>query len=147
MFGMVDDIDGGKKVLFLTNDQADLLASSGESLDRMLSILELPGFGGGSASASKHASRGNAHAPKLVINLMRAHGFGNQLNDSRAVDEKDFKRVRPSFLSEEDEKQAEERIDCFMSEVLIPLAERTNAVLLVNAFDCIASWLSHSIAW
>jgi hypothetical protein len=132
MYGMVDEIDGGKKVLFLTNAQADLLASSGESLDKMLQILEVPGFG----SSSKPASRGSTRGPKLVINLIRSMGFENQLNDHVPVDDKDYKRQRPPFQTEQDEKQAEERIDCFMSETLIPLAERTNAVILTNAFDC-----------
>jgi hypothetical protein len=40
---MVEDIDDGKcKLLFLTNSQADLIASSSLGVQKMLDALEVP---------------------------------------------------------------------------------------------------------
>ena len=42
MFNMVEEIDDGKsKLLFLTNPQAELIASSSESVQKMLDALEV----------------------------------------------------------------------------------------------------------
>jgi hypothetical protein len=54
---IADDATGGRKrLLFLTNSQADFLASSGASLQKMLDALEIP-------------------KPKLIINLLSSQGF------------------------------------------------------------------------
>ena len=59
MYNMVEEIPSGSdvtpKLLFLTNSQADLLASNTASLQRMLNALEIP-------------------QPKLVINLLCSYG-------------------------------------------------------------------------
>jgi len=46
------------------------------------------------------------------------------------------RRNKPPFLNEEEERIAEEKLDSLMSEVIIPLAARTNAIVLTNAFTC-----------
>lgn len=109
------------KLLFLTGPQADLLASSNDSLQKMLDALEVP-------------------APKLVINLLASQGFdeyvsshGTGLQKDAAKGEAGMVYGRSAFLTMDEERIAEERIDQFMSTVLIPLAAQTNAVVIVNA--------------
>ena len=48
---------------------------------------------------------------------------------------------RPPFMSPAEERQAESRLDLFMSECLIPLAAETNAVVICGAIParCILS--------
>ena len=51
---------------------------------------------------------------------------------------------RPPFLSTAEERAAEESIDVFMTEVLIPLAVRTNALVICDAvkqFELSSSFL------
>ena len=127
MFEMVEEIDGGtRKVLFLTLPQAALLSGSDSSLEKMMDALEIPCTG--------------PDAPKLVINLMWSLGFSNQLNDTYPPTESGpyagARRRKPPFLSPEEEAEAEERIDSFMTEVIIPLAARTKAIVIANAFAC-----------
>ena len=58
MYNMVEPIDGGvKKVLFLTNNQALLLAKEPASMSKMLDRLEVG-------------------KPQLVISLLESNGFG-----------------------------------------------------------------------
>ena len=127
MFEMVEDIDGGtRKILFLTTPQAELLSSTDSALEKMMDALEVP--------------RTGPDSPKLVINLLMSLGFGNQLNDTYPPTESGppvgaKRRVAP-FLSPQEEAAAEERIDCFMTDVVIPLAARTNAIVIANAFTC-----------
>ena len=40
------------------------------------------------------------------------------------------------FAAEEQERLAEEKLDAFMAEVVIPLAARTRAIVIVNPHDC-----------
>ena len=105
---------GKRKILFLTNAQADVIASSPEGVQKMLAALEIP-------------------KPSLVINLLKSCGFRDFVN--LFAPEK-FKSTclnyqagmvggAPPFLSREDELAAEARIDEFMSDVIIPLAAQT----------------------
>ena len=59
MFQMVEEINdvgsGSKRLLFLTNSQAELLAGSSASITKLLDALEIP-------------------RPKLLINLLLSHG-------------------------------------------------------------------------
>ena len=118
MYEMLNEVDANRSVLFLTNAQAEVLASSPQSLQKMLDVFELP-------------------RPKMVINLIESAGFSNQLNNTQKVTTKkgDEKRNRPPFLNTEDERKAEDQLDCFMADVLIPLAARTSAIVLVNAMS------------
>ena len=50
-----DDVGGRKRLLFLTNSQAELISGSSASLQKMLDALEIP-------------------RPKLVINLLVSQG-------------------------------------------------------------------------
>ena len=118
---MVHEVDANRSVLFLTNAQAEVLASSPQILQKMIDVFyefELP-------------------RPKLVINLIESAGFSNQLNDTQEEKTKkeDEKKNRPPFLTTEDERKAEDQLDCFMADVIIPLAARTSAIVLVNAFS------------
>jgi hypothetical protein len=60
MYNMVEPIDGGvKKVLFLTNNQALLLAKEPASMNKMFDRLEVG-------------------KPQLVISLLESNGFGRK---------------------------------------------------------------------
>lgn len=125
MFNMVEEIEGGttgssRKLLFLSNPQAEFLASSPGSLHKMLEALELP-------------------KPKLVINLLTSQGFRTycsirefSANDLRTEDAC-IRQGQPPFLDDDAELVAEELIDRFMADVLIPLAAQTNAIILCSA--------------
>ena len=132
MYNMVEPIDGGvKKVLFLTNNQADLIAKEPASMSKMLDRLEVG-------------------KPQLVISLLESNGFGQFC---KGFEEKAFdghRRTswaaglvssRAAFLNVQDEMVAEGKVDTFMSEVLLPLAADTNAVVICNAIpgSCILS--------
>ena len=110
------------RLLFLTNPQAELLASSSASLQQMLNALQLP-------------------KPKLVINLLMSQGFNEYCSSydeawaqvASAGPAAGVIKDRPPFLDSAAEKSAEEQIDRFMAEVLIPLAAQTNAIVLCSA--------------
>ena len=119
MYQMVEELEEGKvKLLFLTNPQAVQIASSPEGIQRMLDALEVK-------------------KPSLVIELLGSIGFRGDLdlNVSFGCDRK------PAFLSHEDERIAEAKLDRFMADVIIPLAAQTSAVVLCDAVSgkCILS--------
>ena len=58
--------------------------------------------------------------------MVNAHGWAAGIVQGRAP-----------FLSTEDERLAEGKIDSFMADVLIPLAAQTNAVVLCNAIPAL----------
>lgn len=118
MHKMADDLeeDGSKKMIVLSARQATLLSSNEQSLRLMLAN----GFGVG----------GGGGQPKLVINLMESGGFADYCS---STNEREWKNRQPRwapgvvsdrapFTTPAAEKEAESRIDMFMSEVLIPLA-------------------------
>ena len=118
MYQMVEELDDGRKVLFLTGEQAHVIESSDDIFRLMLTTLEI-----------------TSPDPKLVINLLPSLGLSNQLNDTQTNGEEKHTR-RAAFVHKSDELLVEERLDSFMSEVIIPLAARTHAVVLVNPHDC-----------
>ena len=138
MYNMVEPIDGGsKKILFLTNAQATLLGKESASMEKMLDRLEIG-------------------KPQLVINLLASPGFGNYCKGfgPKAFDAGSdiangrllgwgagIVSERAPFLTAAAEALAEGKIDTFMSEILLPLAAETNAVVLCNAIPgvCILS--------
>ena len=134
MYDMVEDVgeelgSGDARLIFLTNLQARWLAGNDSSLQTMLDTLEI--------------STEGPDAPKLLINLLISKGFSNHLNSHWPDDGHEKpnpptgqKRVRPAFSVEDEEHRAEKRLDAFMADVLIPLAARTNAIIIVNAFTC-----------
>jgi hypothetical protein len=124
MYNMVEPIDGGaKKILFLTNKQALLLAKEPNSLTKMLDRLEVG-------------------RPQLVINILESAGSSEWYN---CWEEKVFdgwrgvdwaagcKTTKPAYLSSENLLATEGKIDTFMCDVLLPLAAETNAVVICNA--------------
>eukprot|EP00929_Paragymnodinium_shiwhaense_P084674 TRINITY_DN452_c0_g1_i1.p1 TRINITY_DN452_c0_g1~~TRINITY_DN452_c0_g1_i1.p1 ORF type:complete len:993 (+),score=115.47 TRINITY_DN452_c0_g1_i1:91-3069(+) len=124
MHEMVEDINkGSTKVLFLTNPQAELIAGSDEHLKKMLTALEVP-------------------KPSLVIRLLCSGGFRECCANTSENDCREnplyagMKSGRPPFESIEEEDIVDAKIDIFMMEVLIPLAERTNAIVLCTAVPC-----------
>lgn len=130
MFKITDTVDGGgARLLYLSSTQARIVATSTQSMNRMLDEL-------------LEGSR-----PQLVINLLTSHGFRDftMCQDRWAQPRMSFAPgvvyAHPPFVSAADEQDAESRIDLFMSEVLIPLAERTSAVVICTALTkmCVLS--------
>ena len=122
MFEMVEEVElpgGPCKLLFLSNVQCDLLGSSDHSLQKMLDALEIP-------------------KPQLVINLLQSWGFADQLTvrvdpmsllkSAAAGNAGLVANKGPPFLTPEEEREAEERIDQFMADVLIPLAAQVTSI-------------------
>ena len=129
MYQMVEEIDDGKKkLLFLTNAQADLIASSPVSVQKMLDVFEIP-------------------RPSLLINLLESCGFRESTHIWSAEelgerpDLAGLLHDKPPFFTREDESEAEAMLDRFMADVLIPLAAQTRAVVLCSACpaECILS--------
>eukprot|EP00931_Biecheleriopsis_adriatica_P105153 TRINITY_DN79725_c0_g1_i1.p1 TRINITY_DN79725_c0_g1~~TRINITY_DN79725_c0_g1_i1.p1 ORF type:complete len:938 (+),score=120.38 TRINITY_DN79725_c0_g1_i1:158-2971(+) len=117
MYQMVENIDENCRLVFLTNPQADLLASSTSILKKMLDVLDVP-------------------KPKLVINLLKCPCYGDfhRAHDCRVADSHPgLVYGAPAFLSHDEERKALERIDRFMKDVLLPLAASTNAIILCEA--------------
>jgi len=127
MYNMVEEIDGSKKLLFLTTDQACEIASSNRSLQKMLDALDIG-------------------KSQLVINLLPSNGSGEWLRTVRpphvlhmvAGGERILNWAagcvgsRSPFLAERVESAAQSRLDLFMSDVLIPLAAQINAIVLAS---------------
>ena len=114
---MVEEIDDGKcKLLFLTNPQADLISSTSESVQKMLDALEV-------------------QKPSLVIELLSSSGFRayTTICDPSVYNlYGKFAGIvgsQPPFLTRDDEREAEAKLDMFMVNVLIPLAAQTHAVV------------------
>jgi len=134
MYNMVEEFGPGrsKKLLFLTAAQANLIASKTDTLDKMLEVLDVD-------------------KPQLVINLLNSNGSAGWLQTVRpphllqkmhcldpkgnGIDKWAAGAIggRSPFLSAQDERSAERRLDVFMADVLIPLAVRTNAIVLACA--------------
>ena len=137
MFEMVEEVEVGNstaplRLLYLSNTQADSIASSPNALQKMLEALEI-------------------RPPKLVINLLSSWGlraslmlyperFYNQNVETAGLLFND-----PSFLSAEEEQKTTAQLDMFMSDVILPLAATTNALIIANAItgDCA---LAHSLS-
>ena len=129
MYEMVEELPntsgvGSRKLLFLTNPQANLIASSTSSLQKMLDTLEVP-------------------KPSLVISLLRSGGFrehttafSKQLLRSACgefVWGAGMVHDSPPFASFEEEQEAEQQLDMYMADVILPLAAQTNAIVLCDA--------------
>ena len=124
MYGMVDLLQGGSvKFMFITNTQAEQIAKNPAGLQKMFDVLEVG-------------------KPKLVISFLESRGlneFSNMLGPTLSGMASDggwaagVKCGTTPFSSQEEEELAESRIDMFMSEVLLPLAVQTNAVIFASA--------------
>ena len=115
MWRMVEDIMVGsqaKKVLFLSNRQAEILAHNQGSMAKVLDALEIP-------------------TPKLVVNLLKSSPKG--VFYSRGHD-----NILP-YVDSSDAMKAEARLEEFMRTVLIPLAVETNALVIgtANKDECL----------
>ena len=121
MYNMVEDLDDNKRLLFLTNAQADLIAKNPAALQKMLDVLDVG-------------------KPSLVINLLPSSGF-SITNRCLPEDVKELTRTgwlgmvsdKGAFLDEEEESDAIFKIDMFMADAIIPLAARTNAIVICSA--------------
>jgi hypothetical protein len=127
---IADDSGGGRKrLLFLTNSQAEFLASSSASLQKMLDALEVP-------------------KPKLIINLLSSQGFTDYVTNAvygsiedYGIEEAGLVPARGAFMTLDDEISAIEKLDHFMASVILPLAAQTQAIIISNACpaDCVLS--------
>ena len=125
MFQMTEELNGvgehtgRKRLLFLTNSQAELIASSEASMQKMLEALEIP-------------------RPKLVIDLLCSQGHTEYI--LKALDPDDLGaatagllRDKGSFASCDSEQKSSAKLDHFMASVILPLAAQTNAIIFCNA--------------
>ena len=129
MFQMTEELhgvgdSGRKRLLFLTNSQAELIASSEASMQKMLDALEIP-------------------RPKLVINLIASAGHSDYATKAMGAEirrrpDAGILRDKGSFASAEEERKALAKLDHFMASVILPLAAQTNAIIFCNACaaDC-----------
>ena len=114
-----DDVGGGRKrLLFLTNSQAELISGSSASLQKMLDALEIP-------------------RPKLVINLLVSQGSTDYVANEILGELADLAKSdaglvprRGPFAGPDEERQMIEMLDHFMETVILPLAAQTNAFIL-----------------
>ena len=120
MFNMVEEMkDGKSKLLFLTHEQAEIISKSPIGVKKMLDALEV-------------------EKPSLVIEMLMSSGFRgytNLFHKEYYGQVKSHAGILPDsspFLSMEEEQAAEERIDRFMADVIIPLAAETHAVVVCN---------------
>mmetsp|Transcript_61073 Transcript_61073/g.176971 ORF Transcript_61073/g.176971 Transcript_61073/m.176971 type:complete len:918 (-) Transcript_61073:42-2795(-) len=130
MFNLVEELDEGKKkLLFLTNSQASLIAHSPDNVQKMFDALEVG-------------------KPSLVIDLLCSAGFEasvrmQPLNAARGRLDGFFGCVpdRAPFVDADEARQAQCAIDHFMTDVLVPLASQTNAIVLCDAIvgNCVLS--------
>ena len=119
MYAMMEQI-GKQKLFFLTNRQAELLSESEVTIDKLIEALELPA------------------EPKLLINLQTEWGFksGNSCWPDDVRNWGRWEGMAPNrgpFANEKDDQNAISNLDTFMLEVIIPLAERTNALVVMSA--------------
>ena len=126
MFQMTEELNGvgehtgRKRLLFLTNSQAELIASSEASMQKMLEALEIP-------------------RPKLVIDLLKSQGHSEYIVksvDAHALLGTEDAGLLPdkgSFASADEEQKALAKLDHFMASVILPLAAQTNAIIFCNA--------------
>lgn len=126
MYEMVEELGPKKqKLLFLTNRQADLLARSEESLEKMFAVLEIG-------------------KPKLLIYLAHTGGYTGSVEMLGNVDwEKgcaigaiNWGHKNGAFTSLADATLAEDMFDTFILDVVLPLAVQTQAVILCSGTKC-----------
>ena len=121
-----------KRLLFVTNQEAEILASSPECIMRLLDAFHV-------------------EQPQIVINLLHSIGtmgfFSGQADEPCQRGEKQrplgggLVLGRLPWASRDEAAQAEKRLDLFMSEVVLPKAIANRAVVLVSAtrHNCLLS--------
>ena len=130
------DVDGvPKKIMYVTNRQAELIAANPDSISRLLDAF-------------------NITRPRIVINLLHSMGsmgfFDGLADESRYVSgAKELDRHLGGGLmlgqhpwpTRNEAALAEKRLDLFMSEVILPKAVANNAVVLTSAtkYNCLLS--------
>lgn len=126
MYEMVEELGPNKqRLLFLTNSQADLLAKSEDSLEKMFSVLEI----------RKH---------KLLIYLAHTGGFTSSCEMLGNPDRKmglpigaiNWGLKQGAFATLAESTKAEELFDKFILDVVLPLAVQTQAVILCSGTKC-----------
>ena len=141
MYEMVEEVDVGTgsgtlRLLYLSNKQADSIASSPKALQKMLDALEIK-------------------QPKLVINLLSSWGLRASLNlypeqeYNKNTETAGLQFNNPAFLDDEQEQRTRAQLDMFMADVILPLAAATNALIIANGItgDCaLAGSLSRSFS-
>eukprot|EP00928_Gymnodinium_smaydae_P049379 TRINITY_DN33124_c0_g1_i1.p1 TRINITY_DN33124_c0_g1~~TRINITY_DN33124_c0_g1_i1.p1 ORF type:complete len:935 (+),score=59.82 TRINITY_DN33124_c0_g1_i1:99-2903(+) len=115
MFRMVQEVtlsnSSSKKVLFLTNKQASLVASAEDGARRLLDAFELP-------------------RPKLIIWIMQSSGGEGLIVGKNKVS---IPENFPYLNGQEDHLKARQKYVAFFDQVIIPLACETNALIYLTA--------------
>jgi len=121
------------KIIYMTNKQAMAIAKNGNSMDLMIDALCV----------------GGKKKPSLIIDLVHSWGF----KESTTLMDKDvflnkfskfcagIQHETAPFKHFEDELRTLAKLDHFMEKIIIPLAERTSAIIIYNAVprDCALS--------
>lgn len=114
-------IDGmDRNILFLSNAQASVCTESAEHLQKLLDSFPM------------------RRKPKMVINLCTSKGFGDHARACESFDQKLLPGLiegKPPFCSARDESEAMERLDRFMSDVILPFAVETNALIFCSGIS------------
>ena len=151
---MVEDIEDGRcKVLFMTNRQAELVSKDNDCIEKLLDALDVPkpglvidllhswGFYDSTTLQERTLIRTLTLTPSLTPNpnptLTLTPLCNPNLNlNSTTLQEKMYmenensawcagvKHKTAPFANLADERDIEQRLELFMSEVLIPLAEQ-----------------------
>eukprot|EP00746_Dinoflagellata_sp_MGD_P071023 gnl/MRDRNA2_/MRDRNA2_28993_c0_seq1.p1 gnl/MRDRNA2_/MRDRNA2_28993_c0~~gnl/MRDRNA2_/MRDRNA2_28993_c0_seq1.p1 ORF type:complete len:1179 (+),score=188.07 gnl/MRDRNA2_/MRDRNA2_28993_c0_seq1:101-3637(+) len=120
MVADVSDFEGGQhKLVFMTNRQARICGSDDAHIERFINALDMP-------------------KPKLVIQLLPSLGlkYLELLSECPTRPGFDSMKLNPPsypWVSKVDGLDARAQLVKFMSEVLIPLAEQTRALIVCSA--------------
>ena len=123
-----------RNVLFLSNLQAEVCTTSPEHLQRLLDQFPMP------------------RKPKMVINLCVSKGLGEHVNSCKKFWHDLYPGLehgKTPFTAEDTESKALEKLDCFMADVIIPLAVETNALIFcagISKMCALSSSLSRVVA-
>ena len=114
LYNIVEDLTltiGKRKLLFLTNLQADVLTNSPTGVQKLIAIL---------------TESDTSPPPKLFIELV--HSRGNMF----ITDKTGFARKVP-FPTPKERRQSDMELVMFMQKIIIPLAAENNAVIICQA--------------
>ena len=108
MYDMLEQV-GDQKLFFLTNRQAELLSESESSVDNLLRALDM------------------THEPKLLIVLQPEMGFTSHNSCFETPVnwgmQQGMEYQRGPYANDQEDRDTVARLDRFMLEVMIPLAE------------------------
>ena len=119
IFETITNDDGTKtQLLYLTNEQALTIAENTKSIEDMLNYF----------------CGGDSHKASLTINLAQSWGFEASVKLYPSLQKGDFKLFE-SVDMEDDAFSVKVQLEKFIKHVILPLAEKTNAIIFCNAVD------------